>query len=159
MWCKPHPDKLCVLTDMPSPTNIKEIQLFIGIMIYLDTVPTSHSRSLWTSMKTNISKGRLMHKVLQWGKTIIHWNWPYGWDTTQQNIEPDRACLSQKEGYRNVKREALRILHGLKEFHQYCFTREAILSWTRTHLLLSLRKMLQHCYKGYNAYYSEYIST
>ena len=34
------------------------------------------------------------------------------------------SLTSAEEGYSNIKREALGILHGLKKFHYYCFAKE-----------------------------------
>ena len=35
-----------------------------------------------------------------------------------------KSISSTEKGYSNTEREALSILHSLKKFHHYCFTRE-----------------------------------
>ena len=83
------------------------------------------------------------------------------WDgtTCQNDIVPDNTILcpiafasksltSAEQRYCNIEREALCILHGLKKFHHYCFTREVHVITNHKLLVARFKKdmaMLSQC--------------
>ena len=97
-----------------------------------------------------IRKSRHVHEIPWWYYTTLlknrhFWDWPRcgtatdAWTTCQKDMVPDNTILNPitfasksltgtEQRYSNIEREALGILHGLKKFHHYCFTREVFIT-------------------------------
>ena len=154
--------------DMPPPNNKKELQVFLGIIIYLSKFSPgttevcdplgrlTSSKVTWTWNASYLSlfvKAKLLIKSDMCMKFYDDTK-PFYLETDTSGVGLGTALLQTQEGtrcqtdmvpdntilhptafasksltdiehrYSNIERKVLGILHGLKKFHHYCFTRE-----------------------------------
>ena len=57
-----------------------------------------------------------------------------------QLLLPAKVYQAFEQNYRNIEYEALRILHGLKTFHHYCFAKEVCIMTDHNALVAILSK-------------------
>ena len=70
-----------------------------------------------------------------------------------------KSLSSAERRYRNIKRDALGILHRLEKFCHYCFAREVSIITDHKTLVAISRKTLQHYHREYNEFCSGYANT
>ena len=97
--------KVQVLTDMPLPVSIKDLQLFLAILNCLSKFSPNDCRYMWTTVKTDISKDRLaMEQDVPksiWWKNIIKNAYLKFYDVSSRPpfLETDASGCSLGVGY------------------------------------------------------------
>ena len=152
--CKPDPEKVRAVKEMPPPTNVKELQTLLGFVQYL-------AKFIANMSDITAPLRKLLEKDIQW-----HWDLEQQsafdllkdevtnapvlrfYDPKKQLVmsvdasskglgsvllqegQPiayaSRALTKSQQNYAQIEKETLAITFGCRKFHQYVYGREVI---------------------------------
>ena len=152
--CKPDPEKVRAVKEMPPPTNVKELQTLLGFVQYL-------AKFIANMSDITAPLRQLLEKDIQW-----HWDLEQQsafdllkdemtnapvlrfYDPKKQLVlsvdasskglgsvllqegQPiayaSRALTKSQQNYAQIEKETLAITFGCRKFHQYVYGREVI---------------------------------
>ena len=170
--CKPAKSKVSSITDMPPPTNKKQVQPFIGMINYLSKfsvrlselaepirelskhkVPinwTPEHQQAFTQMKKEILNAPVLAYYNPKKQTVL---------VTDANVKGLGTCLlheekpvyfeskaltDAKEGYVAIEIELLAVAWAMEKFHHFLYASHFILETDKKLLEVILSKSLNH---------------